>query len=389
MKIDSSIIEQWEEENLISANQADKLTASLKKASAKKASSLWIIAVSTIGAVLLGVAAVTFIAANWEELSRFEKTFLGLATTFGTFGIGFYLAHIHQNFPKLGNALILLSAILFGGTLMLISQVFHLDGQVYGLFALWTAGILPIAYLLQSNNVLRLSIVTAFITFILFLSKADVIGFEAFEAFMNVGLLAWFGIFLFAAGSAHYLFLKFQAFGKILRMWGLRIALFFLFFLTFEEIVEELADEAIAASVSKVIISTVIAGILIGAYFWKSSHATREKNLELALWGGNAIVILAYLLYPAGAASVLIFNLLFIANLAFFLREAYKRENQQLLSFALFATGVFIFGKYIQFFFDLLEGATFFFVSGIVLIALGFFLEKQRKTLKSKLTHQA
>jgi uncharacterized membrane protein len=385
MKIDASILEKWKAEKLISAEQAERMEADLKQMKKQKSSSLWIIAISTIGAILLGIAAINFIASNWEVLSRFEKLTLAFAATFGSFGVGFYLAEIQRNFPKLGNALILLSTILFGATLALISQVYHLDGNPAGLFALWATGILPVAYLLNSNNVLRLSALVVFIAFVLFLGRSDVIGFEAFEAFVNVGLLAWFGVFLFAVGSLHYLSVKFQAFGKILRMWGIRIAIFFLFFLTFGEIVEEVAREVELVSVEKVLLSVVVAAAAMGFYYLKSPRLEHEKILEVSLWGGNALLILIFLLFPEDGFSVLFFNLLFIANLGIFLREAYRRENQALLNFALFATGVFIFGKYIQFFADLLEGATFFFVSGLVLIGIAFFLEKQRRGLKPKL----
>jgi uncharacterized membrane protein len=387
MKINSDIIQKWKSEKLISAEQAEKMEADLVEMKQRKSSSLWIIAISTIGAILLGVAAITFISANWEVLSRFEKITLAFAATFGSFGIGFYLAEIQRNFPKLGNALILLSTILFGATLALISQVYHLDGNPAGLFALWAIGILPVAYLLNSNNVMRLSALVVFISFVLFLGSSDIIGFEAFEAFVHLGLLAWFGVFLFAVGSLHYLSVKFQDFGKILRMWGIRIAIFFLFFLTFGEIVEEVAEEIEFISIEKLLLSVVVAAAAMGFYYLKSPRPEKEKILEASLWGSNALLILIFLLFSEEGFSVLFFNLLFIANLVIFLKESYRRENQQLLNFALFATGVFIFGKYIQFFADLLEGATFFFVGGLVLIALGFFLEKQRRELKSKLTH--
>jgi uncharacterized membrane protein len=170
-------------------------------------------------------------------------------------------------------------------------------------------------------------------------------------------------------------------------MWGIRIAIFFLFFLTFGEIVEEVAEEIEFISIEKLLLSVVVAAAAMGFYYLKSPRPEKEKILEASLWGSNALLILIFLLFSEEGFSVLFFNLLFIANLVIFLKESYRRENQQLLNFALFATGVFIFGKYIQFFADLLEGATFFFVGGLVLIALGFFLEKQRRELKSKLTH--
>ncbi|MDH3324808.1 MAG: DUF2157 domain-containing protein, partial [Candidatus Peregrinibacteria bacterium] len=199
MNVDEKIIGKWEKEGVVSAKQAATMRNDLAHVSAEKSSTRWVVAISTIGAILLGIAAIMFISANWQALTRHEKVGLAVLVTFGSFGMGYYLAYVRQNLPKLGNVAIFLSTILFGGTLALISQVYHLDGPPYGLFLLWTLGILPVAYAFRSRAILLLSITVMFITIVLFLGNAKGIGIEeAAAVFQNIATLILVGTLFFA-----------------------------------------------------------------------------------------------------------------------------------------------------------------------------------------------
>ena len=165
--------------------------------------------------------------------------------------------------------------------------------------------------------------------------------------------------------------------------------------MTFGEILEELSEEVermmgrIDLFFPKVISLALIATALMGYSFVKGSA---KKLFEL---GGFAVIVLVMMAYLWAISALVaddvliltftgIFNVIFMLGLGVLLNEAYRKNNMKLLNFALFAVGAFIFGKYIQLFDDLLEGSTFFFVSGTVLIVLGVFMEKYRRGLQNR-----
>ena len=79
---------------MVSPSISKQMKSDWQEYSAEKAGSRWTIALSTIGAIALGVSVLSFIGANWEDLSRFEKILMAFLATFGSLGGGYYLREI-------------------------------------------------------------------------------------------------------------------------------------------------------------------------------------------------------------------------------------------------------------------------------------------------------
>lgn len=92
-----------------------------------------------MGVVLLGAAAVFFLAYNWQDLGRFAKfglVELALAATLGA------LWHFELERPA-GKAALLLAALLAGALLALVGQTYQTGADTFELFAAWAVAILP------------------------------------------------------------------------------------------------------------------------------------------------------------------------------------------------------------------------------------------------------
>ncbi len=112
--------------------------------------------VGLLGAVLLVFAALTFVAANWQEMARLTRVVLLLAAMWTTFAGAWWLQTSGRHFAT--DAAILLGLGLFGSSIVLISQMYHIDGHYPDALLLWVLGALLTAVLLWSRAALAASL---------------------------------------------------------------------------------------------------------------------------------------------------------------------------------------------------------------------------------------
>jgi uncharacterized membrane protein len=399
-----TLLSKWQLEKIISNETAEKMQKDWNMLSAENAGNKWTVIISTLGALLLGIAAITFVASNWDELSRFQKIFLFVFLSFSSLFGGGYLLQKFENFSKTAYSLLFLSSLGFGATITLVFQLYHLGYDPYILLGLWTAGIVPIAYYFQSGAIFRLSIVTLSATLLLYLGNSTGLDiediFEAlFESFAQIPFIFLLCTFFFALGTVHLAFEKLEYFGKILRLWAIKIFFFFLFWTTFPEIFEEISEGIAGFSsfsdwyfLKHILLALSAGGLLLYANrVWKQKIIVSEI-FSLVGFGALALGLLAWITFsgplehvsgPSVLASFLL-NGVFIYGILQVLFLAIKQQNLAAINFATFAIGAFLFGKYIQLFEDLLDSTAFFFVGGVILIGGGIFLEKKRKALIQK-----
>lgn len=106
-----------------------------------------------LGSTLLGLAIITFVAANWQAWASSVRLFL-LSSLFLTINIaGFYLSRARESSLKsrIGKVLLLLGAFVFGANLAFMSQVFHQTGPVYKLYLIWALGVVFMTWGLKLN----------------------------------------------------------------------------------------------------------------------------------------------------------------------------------------------------------------------------------------------
>lgn len=105
-----------------------------------------------LGVVLLGFAAMSFVAANWQAMPRA----LRLAIIFAGLG-GAYVAAAGlfvRGMASFAHAAILLGVAVFGAGIMLIAQMYHIEGHPPDAILVWALGALGAGVLVRSNPAL-------------------------------------------------------------------------------------------------------------------------------------------------------------------------------------------------------------------------------------------
>lgn len=131
-------IDRWRAEALIDDKLAETL---LSRYLSGAGGSGYITAILMMGAVLVGIGILLFVAANWAGMS----TVLKLAIIIGSmlaFGVSGYRCGFEPgNRPRLGAALMLVSSIIYGAGIWLITQTYNIDIDVQQGILLWAAGV--------------------------------------------------------------------------------------------------------------------------------------------------------------------------------------------------------------------------------------------------------
>lgn len=114
-------------------------------------------ALAVIAAVLLGFAAISFVAANWQDMPRLGR----LAVLIASIWICYAAAGVFagRGAAKIADAAILLGTAVYGASIMLVSQMYHIDGNPPDAVLVWWIGALVAGVLLRSNPVLAFALV--------------------------------------------------------------------------------------------------------------------------------------------------------------------------------------------------------------------------------------
>lgn len=142
--------QHWLEKGLISENQFQLLAQEYQFQDLNTAArDRFVMILLGLGSILVGIGAITFVAANWQALSQTVKAGLLFIAMLATDLLGFTLINrraVPNPGQRLGQALLLLGALLLGANLALMGQIVHTTGTRYELCAVWALGVLLMAY---------------------------------------------------------------------------------------------------------------------------------------------------------------------------------------------------------------------------------------------------
>lgn len=197
-----------------------------------------------LGAALIGLGIILIVAHNWDDLSKFTKTMLAfLPMLIGQGLVGFTLFKKSENKAwREASATFLFFAV--GACIAMVSQIYHIEGELHSFLLTWIIICLPLVYVMRSAMVSLLII--GFATWYAFAYKWDVRGRPIPWAYLGI-LIAVFPFFYrlwkeeprsnsfafhlwFWAGS---LALGLSTFGKdeTILLWLVYAALFGIYFL--------------------------------------------------------------------------------------------------------------------------------------------------------------
>ena len=127
--------EVWRELGLISAEQADGIRGLYSARRGRLQNALL-----GLGGTLVGLGVLSFVAANWLDMSRLLRTFLILA--------GYAVSLVaswgcRERFPRTSRAFLLVGSFIYGGGIFLMGQMFHQGEEWRSAVGWWIVGLIP------------------------------------------------------------------------------------------------------------------------------------------------------------------------------------------------------------------------------------------------------
>ncbi|MEM9279554.1 MAG: DUF2157 domain-containing protein [Pseudomonadota bacterium] len=248
-------IRDWHSRGVIDNAMVEKLEADLdRQKSSRSFSSIAVI----LGVICLCFGAMTFVAANWEEMSRLMRLVILTTSIIASFVIS---AAFEQNGKAaFAQSFVLLACGCFGATVMLVGQMYHLPGHASGAVLLWSLGTLAAAVFVRSIPALILA--TILVTLWSCWFMVDERSFEG----IHFWYLPLWGI---CAALAWYLKSRFAA-----HVAALGLHVWFLFTL-----VENFDDNSFPITAA---ICIALAVLLISTLLWSHDNKGLLRDFELS-----------------------------------------------------------------------------------------------------------
>ncbi len=348
-------IERWERVGWVTPSGAVAIRNDL---AAQRSNLRFAGVLATLAAILIGFGAMSFVAANWQEMSKLARLGVIFAGLWATLGGAALLAH--KGFARFAEAAMLTAVTIYGAGIMLIAQMYHMDGHPPDAVLLWAIGAVAAGLLAQSRSALAAALVL---------------------------LLVWSGMESFGEGlyqRIHWGFLPawgLVAAGFALTGWKPGINLLGL------TMVVWLIESAAISDGTRLFNGGVenyngrLALILIGTAAMFASDAARVwskrwPDLPSSLMLQGAIVAFAgaYLMQMTAwrGNGILMFGILILAGILGVLALAWRNDFRGALWFAYAAFTVEIVTLYVTKIGTLLGSAGFFVGAGLIVAALAF-----------------
>jgi len=152
LRLDADLL-RWQAEGTISAAAGEAIRRSLGPTPVT-------VGVATVvgiaGGLLIAAAFLAFVAANWSAIPRVARLGMLLAGIAGAHGFGAWFARRER--PHLADAAVAVGAIVFGASIALVGQMYHLAGDFAAAMLFWSLGALAAAVLTGSRGALAVAL---------------------------------------------------------------------------------------------------------------------------------------------------------------------------------------------------------------------------------------
>lgn len=193
----ASVLPAWVDEGLISDGQSKAISQKYELEELSRNSvGILLGLIYGIGAVLIAVGIISFVAAHWDGIGEWTKIGLVTGAMIGFQAMGFYLWKISEKMPKLGHGLVLLGTLIVGADIALVCQVFNISGEGWGLFMLWSAGAAMMGYAMMSVPIMTAGVIIATIG-----GLTQDWGIKDYQYWILPYVLVVFGVYCYRARS--------------------------------------------------------------------------------------------------------------------------------------------------------------------------------------------
>lgn len=380
---------KWVKEGIISQGQLEQLVERYPK---KDKNSLLLI----FAGLFIGLGFLTFIASNWSGIPNLGRMAIILFSM-----LGFYIAgdKFYQNKSKnLGISFYLIAILIFGAGIFLTGQMYHYTSTTAFPFFVWALA----AILIYAARQESLLLVLGFII----MTIGQIYGSLEMHDY------SWLLLLLLLVGFGHYTYHKANTLFSSLFAISYAIQIFtlvifkhdnYLWLLIYMLVLYLGADLAPKEHVKRAfrlialaivfvvtivnvffldkafllndlelswIFPTLLVGLLVVNVVLKKINRQMDHSIDLVLF-----IPVVYLGQAAGFVSLI---LLFVFSLGWLL-IGYKQWNEEKVNLGTVAFLISTIVAYVQLAWDFLDKSFFFFIGGIFLFALSYFLEKRRR----------
>ena len=155
----AKVSSEWVGAGLITAPQREAILAAHPVPAAGSSANRFLGILAAIGGALFVVGVSLVIKSHWERIGDWVKIGGLVALLLGTHALGWRLKLLPGNYPKLGDACLMVGAVLFLLGIALVSQVFHIDSRPANGVLLWWAGIAAVPWLARAKGAQFVSVV--------------------------------------------------------------------------------------------------------------------------------------------------------------------------------------------------------------------------------------
>lgn len=384
----------WVSRGIVSAEQRERLLDLYPDRG--EPANRFLSALSLVGGLLVALGVILVIAANWERIGDWVKIAGLLALLAGAYAGGWALKmRPGARYPKTGEALLMVGTILFLAGIALVSQIFHLNARPASGLLVWWLGIVLVPWLTASRGAQLVSL-AAFLSWlavemgtpgsplqIVGEGQADAAWLAAFAWFGGLGVaLLFLGL---ALRGGH-----FQGFAGMHEKWGLLLLHVSLYLLGFARHITEHRDHLLSVAWLPGLLLAVLLGAA-GFLAWRRNPAEVRPLLPwlgLALMPAVAVLLGIDLGDGQWAWSVVSWIALFVLDLGL-IRVGVDLGREGWVNLAVGFLGLNIITRYFDLFGTLLDGGLLFLSAGVVILALGLYLERKRRRLLASLREEA
>jgi uncharacterized membrane protein len=345
-----------------------------------------------VGALVVGFGVILFFAANWSDIPRWLRVALLITSMAVAYGAGYYLGEVRRIRPHVGHAFYFLGTLLFGASLFLVGQMYHVQAHDPLGFLIWSAGALSIALVVRSGPIAALAILTFLAWIVHELIALSTAAQET--AILLPVLLTLFGIALYTFGTGAERWLSPIRLERPMRMIGYPLVALGVFAFTFREAhgAGSISDEALDLTRAKVLLWVFAAVAFAGCAAllllrWRTRLTAVVESLALAAAG--VLVILAVLEPEVrgenGIGSATTYPLLFNVLLALLALGAilvgFYNDEVWLANAGVVWVTIDIIARFFDPGWSMLERSLVFMSVGACVFAVAYLLERRRRPL--------
>ncbi len=357
---------------------------------------------STIGAILISLGVIWFLASNWHQMPSFAKILILVIATSAAYFAGYKLEAEHE---VISHTMYMLTAILWTLSLFLIAQIFNLTSTFQAnsnILLVALIGTAALSYILRSAQTLVVAIFT-FEAWVWLQTISSVItmesaGFEAAFSLILLNQLAVTGT-LFGLALLHRAYK--QDFAPVYTWWA-AFSIFGLGFWLSNQAAQGFVPGFWQMSMLLLLPRLAVPALLIAAGTYLTLSQKKISKFDawsgVSIWAGYLLVIsilptilglapgqFVFSIWDMSSGYIvqwLIFNAIYIALMLTVISFGTREKRTSLVYLSLLYFVVYIAARYFGFIVDLsgyLAISTMFIVGGIGLIVLAYFLNKFRK----------